>query len=282
MSGSTGAELDVQLQEAARLSDAGRDEEAFALLLDAEADHPRDPTLLCLLGALAGQVGADGVASDFFRRCLDEEPIDPRILVTAGAGLARSGDPAAEPALRLAALTAPELPLARLQYGAYLARSGLTEDALRELEAARVLTPDDPVVLRELASALILADRLPAALDALEAAVDSAETSEMRVFFALALLHAREGERAAEELHRASGETDEAEVHLLTSLACAAQEWDDEAWLALSRAEGAPDAPDAATLREIEEALEAGPDAANELLSEQLAPSALRDRLFLS
>src|SRR5690606_32673007 len=82
--------------------------------------------------------------------CLAEEPTDPHVLALAGSGLAALDDPEAESVLRLAALTAPDLPEVRLQYGAYLAREGLFEEALTHLRAAVDLAPDDATIHGEL------------------------------------------------------------------------------------------------------------------------------------
>jgi hypothetical protein len=58
------------------------------------------------------------------------------------AGLAAFDDPDAEPALRAAALSGPNVAIARLQYGAYLAREGMFEAAFENLQAARELDPE--------------------------------------------------------------------------------------------------------------------------------------------
>src|SRR5688572_14265000 len=101
--------------------------EALESLLAAEPGNPDDPALLCMIGALAAQLGSEGMAVDYFNRCIDQNPTDVEILILAGAGLAAVGDPAAEPALRLAALTAPGNAAARSNYGALLVRNGLVE-----------------------------------------------------------------------------------------------------------------------------------------------------------
>ena len=57
-----GEDLQSTLLEADRLSEAGQDAEALELLLAAEQRHADDPTLLCMIGALAGQLGVEGMA----------------------------------------------------------------------------------------------------------------------------------------------------------------------------------------------------------------------------
>lgn len=276
--------VEESLQEASRLADSGDAAEAFGVLLEVERDHPDDPTLLCMLGVLAAHHDAEGMSIDFFRRCLAQQPTDPELLVTAGAALAAAGDPDAEPALRLAAVTAPHLPAARMHYGALLVRNGLLEQGLEELRTARSLGPDDATIRRELALGMLMDRRGVEALGELEAAVAAdPDDADMRFLFGLVLLHEDEPARAAEELHPiGSLLSDDAEVQLILALTFALAEWEEEAWLALSRAEGASDPADPAVVRDVEEAIEQGEEAVRPLLLEELAASALRDRVYRS
>lgn len=280
------SESDLQsvLLEATRLSEEGQDSDALELLLESEGEHSDDPMLLCMIGALAGHLGAEGMAVDFFNRCLQQQPTDAQVLITAGAGLAAAGDPGAEPALRLAAVTNPELAPARMHYGALLIRSGILEQGVEELLEARRLDPSDADIRRELGIAYLLSARSDEALDELESASAAGpEDWEARLLWSLAMINAKEIDRAAEELHPL-GEllADDGNTQLLLALVFATQEWEDEAWLALSRAEAAEPPVDPAALREVEEALEAGSDAAQLLLLEEVAPSALRERIYLT
>lgn len=275
-------DLVERLREASTLADEGRLDEAYEILTEQESQHPQDPTLLCMLGWVAGEMDAtSGLAYDYYRRALAESPLDPLVLVALGVGLARYDDPDAESVLRLAAVTAPDLLSTRLQYGAYLGREGMVDAAVAELEAARAIDDDDPRVPRELASAYLLVDRSAEAAAELERAMELTEMDgDIRLLYGLALVRLGRLEEAAEELHRASGElTDDGAVQLLTSLACASQEWWDEAWDALARAEGAPFPAEPSLLREAEDALEAGAAPASDLLREHVAPAVLRERL---
>lgn len=274
-------ELDERLRDAATLVEEERWQEALQLLLAQERDHPEDPMLLCLLGATAREVGAEGQAYEYFRRCLAQNPADPVVLVTAGNGLAALDDPEAESTLRLAALTAPGLSLTRLHYGAYLAREGMYEPAIRELEAARALAEEDALVRLELATAYLLAERTAEGVEEMaEALAREAQDSWIRLLYALALVEEGRLEEAAEEMHRAAEDRPEdVEAQLLASLAAATQGWIEEAWNALARAE-VGGAADPALLQEVEEALESDAEAAEALLRGALAPSALRTRLL--
>jgi hypothetical protein len=107
------------------------------------------------------------------------------------------------------------------------------------------------------------------------------DESWLRGLYGLALLEtADRRDEGAEQLYQVSTErTDDMEIHLLSALASAAEGWEDEAWNAVARAEAAAEALDADLIREVEEAVEAGPEASLDLLREQLGPLLLRDRL---
>lgn len=275
------SDYEARLQSAARLADEGRWEDAYDLLHDLEDGHGEDPTLLCLLGSVSNELCAYDRAHDYFARTVAAQPADPLVLVTAGAALARWDDPQAEGALRLAALTAPDLALARLYYGVYLAREGILDQAISELEAAYRLDESEPRAGRELGVAHLLAGRLDAGIQWLEDSLAREEHDpETRLLLGLALVQAGRAEHAAEELHRAARELPEdGDAQLLAALACAGQGWDVESWRALALAEGAERPPDPELLGEVEDCIHAGAEEAEAFLQEQLAPSLLRDRL---
>lgn len=274
-------DLESGLASASRLVEEGDAEGALGMLLALEPEHPTDATLLCMIGVVADHFGATGVAVDFYRRCLAEQPTEPEILVRVGAGLAAAGDPDAEPALRLAALTAPEMPEARLRYGALLIRSGMLAEGVSELRAAQSLKPDDAEIHREIAVAHLIAGREADAADELETAVDLApDDPESRLLRGLLLIQRGEMEAAAEVMYPASSEfEDDGEVQGVLALTYAAAEWMDQAWLALSRAEAAADPADLELVREIEEALSDGGEQIQELV-EETAGSMLRNRIY--
>lgn len=273
--------LEAHLREALALAEDGREAEAYHQLRELEQDYPEDAMLLCALGALAQQLEHGEAAYVYFRRCLDTSPVDPAVLIAAGSGLAAFDDPDAEPALRLAALSAPTLPAARLRYGVYLAREGLLDQAVGELEAARELDPASQEARYELGSTYILAGRASEGIEELDVAVGLADDDGwIRSIRALALSQEARDVEAAEELHAVAAErTDDAEVQVAAALACASQGWDDEAWVALARAEEAGTAVQPDLLLEVEEAIELGAEAAEAMLREHVAPSLLRDRL---
>lgn len=273
---------DERLVEATRLADDERWEEAYELLLELEHDFPEDATLLCMLGVVAGEASASGLAYDYFRRSLAAQPSDPNVLVALGTGLAYYDDPDAEGVLRLAAITAPSLAAARLHYGAYLAREGIFDLALAELRAAQELDPDDPQVERELGAAFILSGGLQDGVTHLErAAALGIDNPGAHVLYGLALIQARQVEEGAEELVRAAMELpDEADVQIAAALAAATQGWLDEAWNALARAESARSPADSTLLREVEDVLEQDEEAAEVLLLEQILSPLLHSRLL--
>lgn len=275
------AEIEDIVERALALGDEGRWLEMTQLLAEALREEPDDPYLLGWMGVAEQELGNDGAAYDYFRRCLAQEPLDPNLLALAGSALAAFDDPEAEGALRAAALTGPDIPMARLQYGAYLAREGLFDDALEHLRTAVRLAPEDPVIHTELATALALKGDLEAAVPELETALDIApDDSWTRLL--LGLIYAELGriEEAAEAIVQAAEEQEEdAEAQVLAALAAAAVGWDDAAHDALARAEFAAAAADADMIAEAEERVIAGRKAAKAMLIESLGPSSLRDRL---
>lgn len=223
------AEVEDVLQRALALGDEGRWQEMSALLTEALRDAPDDPYLLCWLGVAEQEQGNDGVAYEYFKRCLAEDPLDPHLLALAGSGLAAFDDPEAESALRAAALSGPDLPIARLQYGSYLARAGLFEEAFEHLRAALKLAPEDPTVHTELATAFALKGDLEAAIPELERALELAPDDAWSRLL-LGLMYAEVGmlEEAAEALVQAAEEQEnDVEAHLLAALAAAAVGWED-------------------------------------------------------
>lgn len=275
-------EIEEFVRQAATLGVEERWEESFDLLVEALESHGDDPSLLCWAGIAAQRLGADGEAYDFFRRTLALQPDDPFLLASAGSGLAVFDDPDAETALRLAALTAPDLAFARAAYGSYLAREGMFGEALDELGAARALAGDDVGIRTELAIAYVLSARLESGLGELEEALShDSDNAWLRTLLGLVLIELKRYEEAAEELHRAAMERPEdVEAQLLAALASAGEGWDDEAWNALARAEAAAGAVELDLVREVEESLEAGGEAATALLRQDLGPSILRERLL--
>lgn len=281
-----GAEREEAIDDAvARAQSLGEEErwdDAYALLAEALDEQGDDALLLTWAGIAAQRLGEESQAHDHFRAALALEPVDPFILAAAGSGLSAIDDPAAESALRMAALTAPDFSFARLSYGAYLAREGLMDEAIAELEAARGLAAEDALVHAELGIAYLLARRTDEGLDALEEALSrTPDDTWLRGLFGLALVDAGRGEEGAEQLHQAAAErTEDVEVQLIAALAMAAEGWEDPAWEALARAEQGADSSDRELIAEVEDRLEAGPDAAGEFLRLDLGPTLLRERLL--
>jgi Flp pilus assembly protein TadD len=274
-------DVEAILREALELGEDGRWDDMAVLLSEALESQEDDPYLLCWLGVAEGELGNDGAAYEAFRQCVDQDPSDPHVLALAGAGLAQFDDPDAEAALRAAALSAPDLPLARLNYGAYLSRAGMHDEALEQLRAARELLPDDPVVRAELGAAHVLRGAPAEGVDEIEEALALApDDSWTRVLYALVLFELDRDETAAEELIRAARERDhDAEAIILGALAAAAQGWEDAAEDLLARAEYAAEGTDVKLLEEAEGAVRAGEDPARRMLRTTLGPSALRERL---
>ncbi len=270
------------LDEALQLGDEERWEEMADLLASALEIDPDEPYVLCWLGVAERELGNDGAAYEYFRRCVAQEPLDPQLLAVAGSGLAAFDDPEAEHALRAAVLTGPEMAITHLQYGAYLARSGLFDEALEQLRMAVSLAPDDPIAYGELGIALALKGDLKGASDAMESALERADDDSWTRLL-LGLLFAERGmmEEAAEAMLRAANErADDAEAQVLAALACSAVGWEEAAHNLVARAEYAAQGGDAQLITEAEERIEQGADRAREMLLDTLGPSVLHERLM--
>jgi superkiller protein 3 len=270
------------LNDALALGDEGRWDEMAALLTRALREEPDEPNLLCWLGVAYREAGQDGVAYDYFKRCWQQDPLDPHVLAMCGAGLAAFDDPDAEAALRAAVLSGPDVSIARLQYGAYLAREGMFEAALEHLQAAVELEPADPAMRGELAIALALKGDYANAVTAFESALELApDDSWSRLLLGLVYNEMEQGEPAAEALLQAAAERpDDAEAQVLAALSAAAVGWDDAASVSLARAEYAEETVDPELIEEAHERLEEGADAARAFLRDSVGPAALHDRLL--
>lgn len=244
-------------------------------------DFPEDAAVLCWLGVAERELGLDGVAYERFRACLGAEPRDPHVLATAGNAVAAFDDPGAEPALRTAAMLAPDLVVTRWLYGAYLAREGFVPQALDELQAARSLDPDHPGVAYELGVALAFDGNRGRAVDEFFRATELArEDGWIRVVLGLALLEdGREDEAATELVAGARLRPDDVEAQLLASLAAADQGWDEVAWEMLERGRHAGERADLLLTEEVEERLDQGAAGTRAFLFRELAPVAYRERL---
>jgi Flp pilus assembly protein TadD len=275
--------MDVEetLRQAMALGEEYRWEEMALLLAEALQDDGEDPYLLGWAGVAERELGNDGAAYEYFKRCVAAQPHDPQLLALAGSGLAAFDDPEAEATLRAAALTGPDLAITRLQYGAYLAREGMFVEALEQLEAAVILEPDDPVIHGELGITHALKGDLKSATSSMERALELADDdSWTRLLLGLIQTEQKRGEEAAETLLRAAQERpQDAEAQLLGALAAAAVGWEQAAQEALARSEYADEGLDSGMLQEVEERLAAGADAAAAFLRDTLGPSVLHDRL---
>lgn len=274
-------DIESVLRDALALGEDQRFDEMARLLADTLQDEPDDPYLLGWLGVAERELGNDGAAYEYFKRCVAQDPLDPQLLALAGAGLAAFDDPEAEATLRAAALTGPDLALTRLHYGAYLSREGMFVEALDQLQAAAQLDPQDPVIFGELGIAHALKGDHTAAAESMEQALALAEDdSWTRLLLGLVYAEVGRAEESAEALLQAARERPfDAEAQLLAALAAAAAGWEDAAQDALARAEYAEEGRDETSFTEVEERLATGADAARALLRDTLGPSVLHDRL---
>lgn len=274
-------DLDQALQRALTLGEDGNWDGMASALADLLEDDPKNAALLCWLGVAERERGREGVAYERFREAMEQEPQDPHVLATVGGGLARFDDPEAEGLLRTAALTAPELPYARMMYGAYLAREGLAEQAISELEAAVVLAPEDADIGLEYGVGLALASRFEEALEALDQAIalDPTDGWARALAGLLAVELERDAEAATELVRAAESRPEDVELQLLAALAVAASEVDDRAYEMVERGRLRAEEGDLAIIEAVEDRIAEGWEAARTMLHNEIAPGALRERL---
>ena len=273
--------LDQLLERTLSLADEGDWTEVASMLADHLEEFEEEAALHCWLGVAERELGLDGVAYERFKRALALGPDDPYVLATAGNGIAAFDDPEAEQALRTAALTAPTVVLGRLLYGAYLAREGLFEEATRELAAARELEPDDPEVLYECGALEALQGRYDRAADSIGDSVRfDPDNGWIRTVFGLVLLEDGRLEEAVGELiDGARLREDDVDAQIAAALAASATGMDGMAYEMLERARMRAVEADLVLVTAVEDRLEAGPEAAEQMLMEEVAPGLLRDRL---
>lgn len=274
-------ELDQLLERALGLADEG-DWQAMADLLREHLEtFGEEPAVHCWLGVAEREMGMEGVAYERFRRAVHLGTEDPYVLATAGSALAVFDDPDAETALRTAALLAPEIPLTRLMYGAYLAREGFVKEGIVELEAARELDADDGQIAYELGAARMLGGDADGAADAMGDAVRlDPESGWNRVVLGLVLLEAgREEEAVGELTEGAHRMPEDVEAQLAAALAACMSGRDGLAYEMLERARMRALEGDQALVSGVEDRLEGGADEARALLMDALGPDALRERL---
>lgn len=272
---------DQLLEQALGLGEEGNWQDAAQLLRDHLEDFPDDAAVHCWLGVAEQELGLGGVAYERFKHALSLGSEDPYVLATVGNGIAYFDDPDAEQTLRTASMIGPDIPVTRLMYGVYLAREGLTEQGIEELGAARELDPDDPQIAYELGVGWALAGDHDRATDVLADAVRlDPEDGWARVVFGLELLEADRFEEGAGELMSGARiREDDVDAQLAAALAAAATGRDGTAYEMLERARIRALEPDLALLTSVEDRLDAGHDAAREMLEEDLAPDLLRTRL---
>jgi tetratricopeptide (TPR) repeat protein len=275
-------DLELVLERAHLLGEEGDWEGMAEHLRHAMEDFPGDPFLLCWLGVAEREMGMEGVAYERFKACLAAQPTDPYVLATAGNAMAAFDDPDAEVALRAAALTAPDLPLARWMYGAYLSREGYTDRAVDELKAAAALDPDDPVIAFELGVAFALGGERATAIEALFRAGElDPEDGWPRAVLGLLLLEEDRVEEAAAELSAAARlRPEDVEAQFLAALAATAAGLDDLGWEMLERGRQRAEGGDREVAEELDDRLSQGPEEALDFLRTRLGPTALRERLL--
>ena len=274
-------DLETLMERALSLADDGDWVRAAEVLREQLADFADEASVHCALGVAERELGNDGIAYECFKKALGLQPEDPAVLATAGNGVAAFDDPAALEALKSAAVLAPDLPLTRMLYGAYLAREGFHDWALEQLEAARRLDPTDSQIAYELGVAFALAGQMGRAADSLGEAVRLDPLDGWtRVVYGLVLLEDdRLDEAAGELLEGARLRPEDVEGQLLAALAAGATGLDGIAYEMLERGRVHAVEGDAQLVDSAEQQIDAGPEAAASFLEDDMQSEALRVRL---
>ena len=274
-------DLDTLLQRALSLADDGDWVSAAELLREQLGDFGDEASLHCALGVAERELGNAGLAYECFKKALQLQPEDPYVLATAGNGVALFDDPDAMEALKSAALLAPDLSLTRMLYGAYLAREGFHDWAVEQLEAARELDSTDSQIAYELGVAFVLSGQVGPSVRSLAEAVRlDPRDGWTRVLYGLVLLEDdRLDEAAGELLEGARLRPEDVEAQLLAALAVCATGLDGVSYEMLERARMCALELDLELVDSAAEHVEAGPEAAATLLSDDVQPEALRVRL---
>jgi predicted Zn-dependent protease len=274
-------ELESLLGQALTYADDGDWQSAMEFLRRHLEDFEQEPAVHCALGVAERELGHEGIAYELFKKTLSLEPDDPYVMATAGNGIAAFDDPDAMDALKNAALLAPDVPVTRLLYGAYLAREGFHEWAIEQLAAAWVLDAEDPQIAYELGVAHALSGAVEAAVDALSDSVRlDPEDGWTRLVFGLLLLEDGQPAEASGELTEGARLLPEdVEAQLLAALAAAATGEEGTAYEMVERARMRAAEGDLALVASVEEHVDSGTEASEALLKEDLAPDSLRARL---
>ena len=177
---------------------------------------------------------------------------------------------------------APNLAYARAMYGAYLAREGMSEQALEELNVAVGLAADDPETLTGWGVALALAGRLDQAVDAFYQACDvDPDDGWARALAGLTLVSlGRIADALPDLMHAADLRPEDVEVALVAALAAAACDETDRAYELVERARMRAIPGDMPMVEAVLDRVEEGPVPSEAFLNEEIALGALRERLM--
>lgn len=153
------------------LSEAGRSEEAIALLLQALALTPGVPRLNAALGAELARQGRFAEARPVLEQALRADPALAPAHNAMGSVLAASGEQETAIAeFRVAAEEEPENAIFAFNLGTALSVAGRLEEAIRQFSRAAELDPDNAGIRNNLGIALARAGRLAESVEQLERA----------------------------------------------------------------------------------------------------------------
>ncbi len=147
--------MNIAYQSGLKLSSEGRHGEAIAQFEQALALEPDDPKVLFALGNTAGQMGQAGLAEQFYRKVLIQDPCRTEAIVNLSNLLRANGQFDAAIALLIPAVARePKSPELQLTLGSAWRERGDLERAKLHYQAALIVRPDYALALANLADLL--------------------------------------------------------------------------------------------------------------------------------
>lgn len=147
--------MNLAYQSGLKLSSQGRHGEAIAQFEQALAVQPDDPMVLFALGNTACQMGQAGMAEQFYRKVLSQDPCRTEAIVNLSNLMRANGQFDAAIALLIPAVARePKCPELQLTLGSAWRERGDLERAKLHYQAALIARPDYALALSNLADLL--------------------------------------------------------------------------------------------------------------------------------
>lgn len=165
-------EIQRQLDDAGRLSEAGHSDRAEELLRGLLAENPREARAVSALGIIAARTGRPDLAIHRLREAAEIDPHNASTLCWLSYFLAHEGQLAEATTIAEKAVSVdPRDPTTHATLAQCLARQGKAAEAIPSFETSLLLDPNNAAILNELSDALLACRRWLAATLTLRKAV---------------------------------------------------------------------------------------------------------------